>query len=916
MILNKKNRYFKDLSHSKKLIVYSKLNIFRYVHSSKYINVYTELKYFLENNPVNEETQIKIEKFLLDNSVKEATPDEIGGLFSGIYSKKTLDFIQKFKPGLMKKIDNFIELKSQFEDSYTDNSKAKLVLIDIIETTKKPFILTVLLGRFIKILSNSRHNYTYEKNLVLDIALDLSKDLIRKYFSLKYKSRLKQLKDDGSLIDDEVFTFSDWKKENLSLVNDLEDGSFRVTIGVTLIEWLDDLGLITKKLVKLRTSQHNYYHSSEKLLNDWEQTLHNEIWTSSDKSNSLLEQQRNMLLTPSFRLPSIVKPKPYKILKDKVILGGYLLNDIEYSDPLILRKYTQSERSVIKSENIIYDTVNKINSVGYKINGEVLNFINLNSFLYKEEILTESHKLESKNKLTSKERKDLQKYISRKELQNHILSIADLFLNIPEFYFNNRIDGRGRLYCVTEYLNFQSTDLAKSLLLFSIPNEISRFDERSLLYFKVYGGNCYGNKIDKLSIEKKVAWVDENKDRIINYENGEIIQESENKLLFTAFCIEYKKWYDFYYNSTDAFFNTYLPIQLDASCNGFQHLVLLSGELNLRKELNLTQTDFSKNPYDFYSYVLELYKDYLNELDLSSIEDEEVKASYGRIRDFCLDRKIVKKVIMTIPYNATTKKMVEYITEILIKKTRKTGDTEMVWFSHPQDLSTTKELSYKDLYLLVNSIKTVLDKTSPKIAKLKDYLRKIAKICTELELHIPWLLPNGLEVKQSYLEETSVYLKPFSYSESRVKLSSYKKKKLDLDAQVRAFMPNLIHSLDATSLMLLIQKYFDNTEFSVKNIYTIHDCFAMPMNHVEFIIDNLRKVYISLYSDSLYLEKLDEGILNNISYHYRNVNIDREKNTLTIIHQNETKFFEYPNIKEVLGEQLPRIEQGTRYLLV
>ena len=269
MILNKKNRYFKDLSHSKKLIVYSKLNIFRYVHSSKYINVYTELKYFLENNPVNEETQIKIEKFLLDNSVKEATPDEIGGLFSGIYSKKTLDFIQKFKPGLMKKIDNFIELKSQFEDSYTDNSKAKLVLIDIIETTKKPFILTVLLGRFIKILSNSRHNYTYEKNLVLDIALDLSKDLIRKYFSLKYKSRLKQLKDDGSLIDDEVFTFSDWKKENLSLVNDLEDGSFRVTIGVTLIEWLDDLGLITKKLVKLRTSQHNYYHSSEKLLNDW-----------------------------------------------------------------------------------------------------------------------------------------------------------------------------------------------------------------------------------------------------------------------------------------------------------------------------------------------------------------------------------------------------------------------------------------------------------------------------------------------------------------------------------------------------------------------------------------------------------------------------------------------------------------------
>ena len=105
----------------------------------------------------------------------------------------------------------------------------------------------------------------------------------------------------------------------LSLFNDLEDGSLRVNIGVILIEWLEDCNLITKKLVKLQSSQHNFYYTPEELINEWENVIYNEMWTSSDLSNTLLSQQ-NMVLSPSFRLPAIVEPKPYKIINNKKLI--------------------------------------------------------------------------------------------------------------------------------------------------------------------------------------------------------------------------------------------------------------------------------------------------------------------------------------------------------------------------------------------------------------------------------------------------------------------------------------------------------------------------------------------------------------------------------------------------------------------
>ena len=122
--------------------------------------------------------------------------------------------------------------------------------------------------------------------------------------------------------------------------------------------------------------------------------------------------------------------------------------------------------------------------------------------------------------------------------------MAEFYRRFAKIYFPVRLDQTSRLYCTTSYLNYQSNELTRALLLFAYPCIISRYSMQSIIYLKRYGANCFGGMISKGSIKSKLEWVNKNQDDVINYDNGNLLNKAKDKLAL-SFSIQYKRFYSF-----------------------------------------------------------------------------------------------------------------------------------------------------------------------------------------------------------------------------------------------------------------------------------------------------------------------------------------------------------------------------------
>lgn len=128
---------------------------------------------------------------------------------------------------------------------------------------------------------------------------------------------------------------------------------------------------------------------------------------------------------------------------------------------------------------------------------------------------------------------------------------------------------------------------------------------------------------------------------------------------------------------------------------------------------------------------LEIFTDiYENKLKDPGLKTEE-REVYKRLCNFKIQRSLIKKAVMTIPYNASNPKLIDNVTEMLTCWYDEEGKD---WYKESE--YSTNKLSYKDLSTLIIGIKNSINIIVPKVTSLIKYLKEIAYITSVLNISI------------------------------------------------------------------------------------------------------------------------------------------------------------------------------------
>jgi hypothetical protein len=222
-------------------------------------------------------------------------------------------------------------------------------------------------------------------------------------------------------------------------------------------------------------------------------------------------------------------------------------------------------------------------------------------------------------------------------------------------------------------------------------------------------------------------------------------------------------------NINSVIFYTYLPIQLDATCNGYQHLALLTKEIKILGKLNLDKSTHEDDPNDFYRFTLIMLKSYIdneinrvtlkvnekhnincdnndcnntsennksnnNKIDKNSgrfLDSEDYLRILKLLKEVDLGRAIIKYIIMKESYAAGMKTLAKDILsdpdfEKVIDENGK------IYYIYKDSLKVT----YGDIITYIFALKQVIKLVAPKINKLINYLNTVVAICTKLKMSI------------------------------------------------------------------------------------------------------------------------------------------------------------------------------------
>lgn len=413
---------------------------------------------------------------------------------------------------------------------------------------------------------------------------------------------------------------------------------------------------------------------------------------------------------------------------------------------------------------------------------------------------------------------------------NYKLEIARAFVG-ERIFFPHSLDFRGRAYPVPPNFNHLGNDMSRSLLKFWKGKELG---PHGLRWLKIHLSNLMGK--DKISLDERAAFIDDNleliKDSVRDPLNGQGWWKSADKpWQFLAAAVELVEALSL---PDPSKYISFQPIHQDGTCNGLQHYAALGGDIEGARQVNLIP---GERPSDVYTHVS-------NSVLKSVLKDKENGIPEAALTLPIIGRKIVKQTVMTSVYGVTYVGARAQITKRL----------KEIEFDEDAISNCSKYLTEK----VFTAIRELFDGAHA----IQDWLalaaRRISKSIRldvepeegdEFISSVIWTSPLGLPVVQPYRTLKNKLVK--TNMQTFVISDPYGIKKVDGRKQANGFPPNFIHSLDATHMLLSVNKC---SEYGL-SFSSVHDSYWTHAADVDVMNNVLREEFIRLHQNNL-IEKL------------------------------------------------------------
>lgn len=600
---------------------------------------------------------------------------------------------------------------------------------------------------------------------------------------------------------------------------------------------------------------------------------------------SILDEVTRIAVESFYPLPIENPPLDWK-LTDEGVVGGYETYQYEMvrsgKDKIDYTKFGQK----------VFDSINYIQSVPWRVNGEVLNQLKADlkaptktDFVKSEypdpegarwdiDLTAKTLDVEQKllNELMSgKDKTPLLKFYNKKndvhislnELNSILLEreiykdraalynaevsdyesavgkyrYAKLAVSIAEkyvektIYFPHSFDFRGRIYPLPIGLSPQGSDAIKALLLYA--NE-ERLTKSGLQWCWAYMASLWGD--DKLPFKQRIKRGKE----LIDAD----YKEADEPYQFLSHQLEMKK----YLENPD--YRPSVRIHLDACNSGSQFTSAITGDLAGCKATNVIPSlngDGTQNRQDAYILVanksIELCKDIL-------LNPNE-KGIHPTIEFFLSllnkkGRKICKVPVMVSNYGGTAGGRASILWDMM----RELG-VERKWI--------TKKNASLFSKVVGNSITGVLNGGKA----FEAYIHAINNCIARHNKPVVWTTSDGFHVvhkKNKELKPKKVYCKiPGSRGDTVIKKKVYS----DYLSSVKmksAVSPNYIHSLDAELLRRVAMRM---KNLGIIDTDWIHDSFGAHPNHVDKLLEVTKEEFLSLMLNNP-LKTLDKQLRSQV----------------------------------------------------